>query len=631
MHENRRELAITLGVGAFAAMFLVFFRAVELSSNSLNYALEAQVGTLGSLLYAPHLGYAATVRVFGFALGVFGNCNMVCAGQAHTIIWAVTSVVCLYLIVRNLTGSISVGLTGAAALLIGNGFWVYATQLEVYVPTVGALLLLAAILFLASDKLSTRALILSCAVLWTIATLFHQGTAVFAVPIVAYFIAAHGRKGVTTAAAICLLAGGAVISAYGIAYAFIDAEQPFLAWMIGLATTDLVDWGSLGNFGLSGFQRALRSQGQSLLVIPGALRSPQYTDTEYFRVGLVIVGVLGWSIVQTVRRASNANARLFFLLWFCVYFLFFTWWDPRVLKFFVPSAVAIVALGSFALHDIVVATDRLGAKLGSPRWMRRSLLGVAVSLPLLMMFTFNLVGSVLPLRGNIGPALGPHYLEARRQAALVPEECVVSGYGHHLLFLSYYAYSGGDQHRGRSNRIIFETYFEQVLDKHPRPTEPGRLRTFSDEPCVLINLSFLADRWFSWKTRPAVFPVASPAEAPDWHNFLEWYFQAVPSEDGQTMTYDSFSLLVLEGRAYLLVDRRQREQGPRDHLWRTIEEYVESYGDEFESSYPGRDRELIFGYGGSINTASPARFRETLWDFVKDSRRAEPLPFDFGE
>lgn len=163
MGKKQQRAAIAVGVALFAAVFLVFFRAVELSGNSLTYAFDAQTGTLEDLFYPAHLGFSSVVRVFGFVVGQGTDCSIVCAGQVHAILWAITGVVCMYLLVERLTDSSGPSLTAAASLLVASGFWVFATQLEVYVPTVGALLLLTTILFFAADRWPEWLLVASCA------------------------------------------------------------------------------------------------------------------------------------------------------------------------------------------------------------------------------------------------------------------------------------------------------------------------------------------------------------------------------------------------------------------------------------------------------------------------------------
>lgn len=425
------------------------------------------------------------------------------------------------------------------------------------------------------------------------------------------------------AARICAAAGAIVILAYLGAYAAVNGEQPFLAWVVGLASKDLTDWGSLGNWNFAGFKQALNSQVSSLIVMPGELRPSEYPVQS--RGGLLILALVGWSLIQIVRRAAHAEVRLFLLVWFFVYFLFFTWWDPRVLKFFIPSATALVALGALALHDLANAASRIAEKWKHSEWLLKGAMGTAIVLALAVAFAFNLVGSVMPLRGNLGPTLGPHYQEARILAALVPEECVVSGFGHQLRYFTWYMHGGGRQDQQLSNRKIFEAYYEDVLSKNPPPSEPGRLQSLADDPCVLINLSFVAERWFKFKTRPAVYPLPPSGEAQNWNKFLDWYFRVGPEGNGTTVTFDAFTLHTLEDRAYILIDRRQRQLAPRDHIARTLAGYVELHGNEFESNYPGRDRELIFGYVGNVNVAEPGAFWETLLGFFRNSERVPPI------
>ena len=623
MAKKRRKLATWLLIGAFTAVFLLFFRAVEMSANSVSYALDAKSGTLDDLFYAPHLAYSSVIRVFAVVLGAVTSCDTACAGQAHSILWALTAVVCMYLLVRHLTESEGVALIAAASLLVSHGFWVFATQLEVYVPLVGSQLLLATVLILAWTKWPGVLFVASCAGIWTLATLYHQATAVFAVPLAAYLITKHGRQGAIRAAAICTLAGVTVILAYLGAHIAIDADQPFVPWVVGLANTELTDWGSFGNWNFAGFKTGLYSQVSSLIVVPGELRPSQIP--VQWRGGLLVLAILAWNAVRVFRRAAHLEARLFFLLWFCAYFLFFTWWDPRVLKFFVPSAVPLVALGAFSLHDFMVAARRITERRGYPKWVLDGVIGVVMATALAVTFVFNLVGSVLPVRGNVGPTLGPHYEEARLLNRYAPNECVVSGFGHELLYLTYY-YADGTRPQGRSIRDIYEAYYDDVLSENRAQGERRRPRPFVDESCVLINMRFLSERFFTWKTRPEVYARSASGPSPEWQVFLDWFFQVDSEEQSETVTFDAFRLILHEDRApYVLIDRRLREQAPGDHIAQTLTTALDMYGDQFEINFAGRDRDLIFGYSGNHNVAEPAAMWPTLLEFVKSSDRVPPL------
>lgn len=339
----------------------------------------------------------------------------------------------------------------------------------------------------------------------------------------------------------------------------------------------------------------------------------------------MVLALLAWSMLRIVRRAVSFEARLFFLVWFVTYFLFFTWWDPRVSKFFLPSAIALIALGAFALHDLIVAGRRTLEKRGYSKRVFDGVVGTAVGFALTLTFVFNLVGSVLPIRGNLGPTLGPHYEEARILAELLPDGCVASGFGHQLLYLAFYSYGGSTEHQGLSTRGMYQAYYDDVLSKDNTPEGKGRLQPFGDEACVLIKLSFLAERWFLYKTRPAVLARSPSGQSPEWRTFLDWYFQTVSAEDGELVTFDAFRLLVHEDRAYILVDRRLREQELGDYIAQTIDSYVDMYGNKFESRFAGRDRKLIFGYSGNLNIAEPAGLWTTLVDFVKSSDRVPPI------
>lgn len=611
-----KTVAVYIGLGAFTVAFLYFFRALEQSPNGLGYGMQVSTEE-ANLFYAPHLLHMSIIRFFYVSLSGIAECDAICAGQIHSILWATTAVLGMYAILRHLTASALVALAGAMFLLVSNTFWVFATQLEVYAPVVGSLTLLATLLLLKTDRWPHTRHILACTAVWAVATLYHQANAIFFVPLATYMIAKFGVPAWKRITSISLLAGVFVLVTYAIAYLSVKESiaatsgnaQPFVTWMLALADVPLTNWGSAENWSLFGLHRGLYSQVTSLVVLPDEVRPYQFP--VLWRGALAIVAVLIWNMWRTVRRAPAFKERLFFLVWFVTYFVFFVWWDPGVLKFFLPSAVPIVALGALTFHDVMSLTRRIGVR---NRYAGRAAKGIVIGLAMLVIagtFAFTLVGSIMPIRGNSGPALGPHYAEAAILDSIAPRDCFVYGWGHQLVNLQYYFGRRGEMLRTQRN--IYEEYYRHVNTKDKAEQARISARLFPDESCALIRLGFIGQKRFAFKTEGYM-------ASPDWRSFLDWFFRAEYSEGRDLVTFDSFRVITHEERApYVLIDRRIRDEADRDYVVALLADYESSYqGSLTTPQFPGRDRMLIFGYSGNRNTStSQLSLWSTLMSLVR--------------
>lgn len=595
-------IAALIGIGTIA--FLTFFRAIELSGNSLSYTVDVMAWGPAKSFHTSHVMYKPILVVFHDALSSITDCGVVCAGQFHSILWGAIAVVCTFVLLRRLTDSTLLGFVGAVSLLVSHGFWVFATQLEVYVPTVGCLLLIVTFLLVGSDRWHWISLSAACAVVWALATVYHQANVFLFVPIAVAVLGRFGADGWKRLAMISGTAGGLVLATYLIVYASIDESRPFIAWTLGLANVPLTDWGSLQFWAPSGLKRAFYSQVTSLVVLPDEVRP--YQIAIHWRGAIVLLAILGWNALQAWRHEALRVARLTFIAWFVVYFLFFTWWDPDVHKFFVPSAVALVILGALMLYDVLLLIGRLGEQRRSLRLALLGTTATVVAFMILGTFIFNLVASILPIRGDIGPRLGPQYQEAAVLDSLAPERCVAYGFSTQVLNLRKYFGWSGD--RLRTHRGLFEKYYAHVTAGDDGV--PGDAPGFEDEDCAVLRVAFVLEGSFETKTGAYL--------ETEWQSFLEWFFAVEHLEDGETISFDSFEVIVPEGRApYLLVDRRSRDYADADYIQEQMRQQ-EEYGPRlWQRRFAGRDRNLIFGYSGNVNTSEPGSLWRVLLDFLR--------------
>ena len=140
-------LLVSAALLVFTVAFLLIFQAVEVSDNAIGYISAVQDETLAHPhFYPPHLLHAPIIGVFNSLFSTVPGCDVFCAGRLHSIFWAAIAIVSMFHIARILLGSTAGALATSLTLLVAHGFWVYATQAEVYAPMVGCFTAATAVL-----------------------------------------------------------------------------------------------------------------------------------------------------------------------------------------------------------------------------------------------------------------------------------------------------------------------------------------------------------------------------------------------------------------------------------------------------------------------------------------------------
>src|SRR5690606_21534152 len=386
-----------------ALLFLYACRPMELVDNALDYI--AKVGR-GDLFYPPHLLHSAFIKGFHSVLSSVSSCDVACAGMVHSMLWGAAAVASTYLIARPFMAAGGALLT-ALAVLVAHGFWVFATQLEVYVPSVGAVTTASAVLFTTRSPRLGWVRVLAVAILWAIATTYHVANVFLFLPFCAYFFGRQGWRGWLQLAIVSVLAGSLVFAAFVVAY-LIDNDAwsigGFFVWVFALTNVPMTEWGSLSHWHPVWLFRAGWRQIIAVTLLPEYLTANQ---TPLWIIGaLVALAALAWNAFQVALPSRPAGVRVYFLLLFATNFLFFAWWQPMVHKFYIPSSVPLIFLTAMAVHDLYLRVGSTSA--------RRVVAGLA-SAVVAVIFVFNL-SSVLELRRS----LGPYHAEAAVLDRLTP-------------------------------------------------------------------------------------------------------------------------------------------------------------------------------------------------------------------
>jgi hypothetical protein len=509
----------------------------------------------------------------------------------HSMIWAAVAISSTYLIARSVLLPVAGAIATALAVLGAHGFWVFATQLEVYVPSVGCTTAATALLFTSRPSALTTTRLIAVSTLWALATLYHLGNVFFFIPLCAFFYSTQGWSGWRQCAMISALAGTAVLATFVAASYWVLGHErwsveAFLAWVFEITNRPLTNWGTASNWWEPHMMMGgVWAQIKTLTLLP-----------EYFPFGqrplwivgsLVVGGSLLWNAIQVVRLAPQTGARVFFLLLFGTNFLFFTWWSPYVYKFFIPASVPLIMLIGLTVNDVYA-----GAR---SRTARRMVAGGAAC-AIAVMFAFNSI-SVLELRHSYGP----DYAEAEILNRLAPGDCRIYAAGFHLNALAVYF--------NRVDNVMNSTLEREFYRVATGRSSAGR-EMFAGEKCALIPLGFLSEAWYR-TVMDGYFDTGT------WPEYIAYFFDVRPSSGGGGITYDGFELVSEgDGPPHVLVDRGRRVHGASlDQLTeiistevkRTVQRYAAKYpmleqGDALLAAVPRADIEMrrlrgyIFGY-----------------------------------
>ncbi len=395
-------------VAVAVAALLLSLRAAEQSPDALDYALAARSGV--GLFHPHHLLFSPLVRGVLALLAPFGRGgDAILAGQLHNIAWAVVALLALRALLRRATGSARLADGAALGLLFTRGFWVYATQVEVYLPALGCLALVTWLVARDGAARPGPGETLAAGLLFTLAVLYHQTSVLFAAPLAVFCVAARRRAGWRVAATITATAGALALIAYAGAWLAASRGQAgpgFARWVLGYALEPVPAWGSFAHVGTTGLAALLRSQAANVAGVPD-----RFAPVVVPLFGAGLVALAAWHLYAVARGAGARPLRLFALVWLVVHLAFFLWWLPTDTDFFVVSLLPLVILAALAAADLATLLTETG----------RLVLGVAGAVALAVLALGNLLATVAPLHAS----RGPDYAGAARLAAAAPPGCVI--------------------------------------------------------------------------------------------------------------------------------------------------------------------------------------------------------------
>ena len=404
------QFIIVILISTVTFLLLFTLKTASQTPDSLGYAYKAKTGV--KMFHPHHLLYVPiTHAIF---LGLTNFCkggDAVLAGQIHNIIWAIITILSTYFIVRHLLSSDLWGLIASVILLITQGFWIYSTQFEVYIPALGALSILSATLIVRADsKLSFRSVIL-ISLLLTMSIFYHQTNVLFCIPLTYYLMATQGRRRYKVTGMVFLITG--LIVSWVYIFVFLQRKSPhtfngFLRYCLTYTFAPDPDWGTWHNISLSGIANLTRSQLWNLIALPS-----HSSNVPLYVFGLILGGLFIWNIIQICRHKSYLKIRSFLLIWILIYFSFFLWWLPIEREFFIITLLPIILLTFITINDVLIKLSHL--------YIFKSIFLVTLVISVLATAKPNFTRSFLPNHRYKCQAV----TRALRINEIAPRECII--------------------------------------------------------------------------------------------------------------------------------------------------------------------------------------------------------------
>ena len=290
--------------------------------DALSYILDVMRKPWNELFHPHHLAYGPFGSLMVSLLGgtaehALQHANAIAGGLGAGVLTA---------IVLRRYQRIDLAILAGFALSGSYAYWYYAIEVEVY--TVAALFLLCVIWFIDHPRPAQWRWQLGLGVSIAGAVLFHQTNALLVLPLIVAMIAdartnpTHWRGWIGAG----VVAVGIVVGAYSYVMFGVSgfADWPTAQqWLFQYATTGW--WGGQATLG-----DMYDGISQTIAWSYGAV------------IGGITLGISIWQAWQ--QRIAYTTWHLWSWSWFVVYAVFFTWWEPDNIEFWIAVTPLIVLL-----------------------------------------------------------------------------------------------------------------------------------------------------------------------------------------------------------------------------------------------------------------------------------------------
>lgn len=360
-HIRNMQGAVAVWLVSFLFFLLTLANNFSASHDSINYLLHITRGD--HLFHQHHLLYhfLANKWLQGFS-NIFTRIPDYRIIEAFTAVWGSLNLAMCYLFFRNRFNlGIPLSVAGIATIAFSFGTWFYSVNIEVYAPPV--FFILCALYVITRKHFSQKDVAL-VAMLQSLAILFHQLNVLFTIIIVYWLITVTGKQFFKSAfkylAVLTLICGGVYFYAGWIAESHSNLSD-FTNWVLGY-TKGHSYWQSLsyktplhvavgfsrafvgGHFV---FQLPLLQHALELSFSDHGLRDELYLGKDIGTsvatilsiVSVVLLSAVVILVVRFVRNYRKMNLHFAtiipLLMTIIVYSLFFCFWMPEILEFWI--------------------------------------------------------------------------------------------------------------------------------------------------------------------------------------------------------------------------------------------------------------------------------------------------------
>lgn len=515
--SNLYQIIIILFIVIFTFLMLFTFRSAQQSNDSLSYAVSAK-SSLRSF-HPHHLLYNPIVRLFYLPISsICRTCDVILAGQIHNILWAIVTILSFFYILKYLLGSSFAGLLGAIFLLITQGFWIFSTWNFPYIPAIGSLALLVALITIYGNTNFTFARIIMISLLLVLSIFYQQSNILFCIPLGYYLITTQRKQGWDTSITVLSIAGIIVYLAYFFVFLSISRERTFNAFLrycLSYALSFHPQWGTFGYFSVRGIRSILHSQLWNFVFV-----AKSFKNVAINILAALIAGLFICNIRQIIKHAPYDKFRSFLLIWLIMHFLFFLWWLPCSRHHFVITLLPILLLTSLSLKDVM-------DKLVNSNFRKRITIAIIIFLIVFIAGT-NFSKSILPLHRSRGRA----YRIASRLAILVPKEYIICSTSLINSNLRYYF----DRRRLiQAKGVLHHFYYSKPL--------PGRY--LKNKECMVAPLSRIMPDYTIKIVNKKFNGYNHPAQ---WLEYIRWLFNLEYNPKLKRTTCRKFEVITVDKR-----------------------------------------------------------------------------------
>lgn len=549
----------------FTFLLLFSLRAVQQVGDSFDYM--QRIRSSGSEIFSRgnHLLYAPTVGLCLLAVSsVWKACDVVLVAQIFNILWAIVAVASFFFIMRQSSFSVLISLLAALSLLVSHGFWVCSTQVEPYVPALGCLAAIVAILVAHRDTVLGLREIGIISILLSLSIFYHRGNVWFCVPLGYYLVTTQGEEGWRIGLKTILLAGIVVLSGYILTFLFVRETWSIYEFLnyclsdVHVHLSPAKKEGTFEHFSVFGMGCLSDSQFRCFVFVPKGVSQTRILAAASF--ALMISILYAFNVLQVVRHSSHAKIRAFLLIWVFTYFGFFLWAIPAYPKLFIFTAFPILLLAFLSLRDV---SEKLAGSNSSQR-----IVVVVTALFVSFLAVFNLTRAVLPYHTSMGPS----YSEAKVLNAFAPPGYVVFTDYDTFQNLRYYF------NFNRENKDVIEVHIPILrFYRHLPLFESYHLKS---EKGSVVSLAYVAP---GLKITDQVREYDGYRQPSEWLAYIEWLFDFEYDSTHRLVACREFKVITINENQYILLSPSRIRVNGLNGLFQMLDSQIGRKGNLFQT------------------------------------------------